>query len=180
MSNTDLQIACLEAALEAAYRLRSAPVSAPAAAPSGLGAEQVERREAQSATGAPGLLSRLNPFNRDEDETAEASAPDAAGASGLGAEQVNYRRGSTRDIPQTSRGRLDSAVASFRSLPYQRLEVTLENGQVWRQIRGDSQDVVDRMRQSQTYSVTISESQFGGYELRIHDMARTIRVERIR
>jgi hypothetical protein len=97
---------------------------------------------------------------------------------GIGANQVITRT-------QTQQERIDSleqargmSVASYGTVPFQRLLVTLENGQVWRQIKGDTQQVRVDLKRNQT--VDIEESSLGGYKLRLNEMRRTIRVERVK
>jgi hypothetical protein len=113
---------------------------------------------------------------------APAASAGPAPVVGLGAEQVEARRergrpGSGRDEPAV---RVQAAIADFREIPYRRLEVTLDNGQVWRQIDGDRQRVVGRMRAGRTYTADVFEGVFDSYRLRINEIARTIQVERIR
>ena len=43
----------------------------------------------------------------------------------------------------------------------------------------DSQRVVERMRDSRSYSVDVWEGNLGGYLLRVNELSRVIRVERI-
>ena len=69
-------------------------------------------------------------------------------------------------------------MASYRELSFGRLQVTLENGQVWEQIKGDTRKVRADLRKNQT--VNIEESSFGGYKLRLNEMRIEIRVRRIR
>lgn len=192
MSSAELQIACLEAALEAAYRVRTAPGSSPApnrpVSTSGLGAEQVARRESQAATAAaseaqngPGLLSRLNPFSRSDGsgtvDAAASSAPSPS-VSGLGSEQVERRerRASRESGPAAASMAariIDADIHGYASLVF-----ALDNGQVWRQLSADTQrldadDVVGAR-------VIVSEGRISGYQAEITDIGRTIRVERIR
>ena len=97
---------------------------------------------------------------------------------GIGAEQVIART-------QTREERLEGldvarglTIAKYHYVPYERLVVTLENGQVWRQIKGDNQYFrVDRKRNQ---TADISESALGGYKLRLNEIRRTIRVERVK
>lgn len=102
-----------------------------------------------------------------------ASADEAEVTAGIGAEQVRARARSAA---------LESAhalrVASYETVPFRRLQVELENGQVWRQIEGDTQRIRVDLERNQT--VDIEESGLGGYKLRLNEIARTIRVERIR
>ena len=76
--------------------------------------------------------------------------------------------------------RVESAIVAFEVVPYERLEVTLANGQVWRQISADNQRVAGRLRRSRDYTATVREGAVGGYQLRINEISRIIRVERIR
>jgi len=62
-------------------------------------------------------------------------------------------------------------------VPYERLVVKLENGQIWRQVKGDTQRLRVDLGRNQT--VNIDESKFGGYKLRLNEMRRTIRFERV-
>jgi hypothetical protein len=107
-----------------------------------------------------------------------APAEPAAEPEGLGAEQVvirNQSRDGVRRQVQAVRG---LRVASYDKVPYERLVVKLENGQVWRQIKGDTQRIRVDLKRNQT--VDISEGSVSGYKLRLNEIRRTIRVERIR
>lgn len=97
---------------------------------------------------------------------------------GIGAQQVRSRNQTSADLNaslETARGQ---RVAEYVEVPYRRLQVELENGQVWRQISGDTQRLRVDLDRNQT--VDIEESRIGGYRLRLNEMGRTIRVERIR
>ena len=109
---------------------------------------------------------------------AASEAPAAAAVTGIGASQVAAR---TRTAEE-ERAKLESAtglqVAAYETVYYQRLQVTLENGQVWLQIKGDTQNVRVDLERNQT--VDILESVLGGYRLRLNELGRTIRVQRIK
>lgn len=106
----------------------------------------------------------------------ETTEPAASRIADMGAEQVSARSSRARsDEPAL---RLQAAVHNVEVIPYQRLQITLDNGHVWRQIRGDTQRIQARRASEQT--VEIWESNLGGYRMRLNEMARTIRVERIR
>ena len=96
----------------------------------------------------------------------------------IGAAQVEALT-RTRDEPID---RLEAArgleVEKFAKVGYRQLEVHLKNGQVWRQIRGDVQDI--RVSTSRNPTVDIMESSLGGYRLSLNEIQRTIRVRRIR
>ena len=109
-------------------------------------------------------------------DTAEAPAP--AKAVGIGAEQVIARTQTRDEILEDLERVEDLRVASYDKVPYERLLVTLENGQVWRQIKGDTQQIRVDLKRNQT--VDITESSLSGYKLRLNEMRRMIRVERVR
>ena len=147
------RIACLEAALL------------------GMEVEAAQREAAQSQIDPPSLEFEPAPA----EGSAESPKPAVVG---IGADQVIARN-------QTQQERIDSLeeargmnVASYGMVPVGRLLVTLENGQVWRQIKGDTQQVRVDLERNQT--VDIEESSLGGYKLRLNEMRRTIRVERVR
>ena len=147
------RIACLEAAL-----LGRAGATIPADA-------------TQSQIDPPSMEIEAGPAD-------SSDAPSQSTVDGIGASQVIARN-------QTSQERLDSLeqardlrVASYGMVPFQRLLVTLENGQVWRQIKGDTQQVRVDLKRNQT--VDIEESSLGGFKLRLNEMRRTIRVERVK
>jgi hypothetical protein len=104
--------------------------------------------------------------------------PQAADASDIGAEQVEARTISREERIAALESATGLRVASYRMVPYERLVVELENGQVWRQIKGDVQRIRVNMERNQT--VDITESSFGGYQLRLNEIRRTIRVQRIK
>ena len=96
----------------------------------------------------------------------------------IGAEQVRARTATQEEREAALERATSQRVAEYDMVPFERLVVTLENGQVWRQIKGDVQRIRVNLRKNQT--VDINESSFGGYQLRLNEMRRTIRVERIR
>ena len=97
---------------------------------------------------------------------------------GIGADQV-IANTQTREVAlENLEEARDLRVASYDQVPYERLVVTLENGQVWRQIKGDTQRIRVDLKRNQT--VDITESSLGGYKLRLNEMRRTVRVERVR
>lgn len=96
----------------------------------------------------------------------------------IGAEQVRARNETSAEIAARLASVTGLKVAAYSEVPYQRLQVELENGQIWRQISGDTQHVRVDLQRNQT--VDIEESQISGYRLRLNEMRRTIRVERIK
>ena len=103
--------------------------------------------------------------------------PAAPVVTGIGAEQVAVKEPDAEE----SRAEPDSVtglrVAAYDTVHYQRLRITLENGQVWQQIQGDTQNI--RVDVERNPTVDISRSFLGGYKLRLNEMGRTIRVQRL-
>ncbi len=58
--------------------------------------------------------------------------------------------------------------------------LTLENGQVWRQIRGDSDKLSLPDDAGDNVMIIIKKGSFGSYILRTQSSKRTIRVERVK
>lgn len=115
-----------------------------------------------------------------EVQPARANAPDAPPASaveGIGADQVIARNQTQQERIENLEEARGMNVAGYDVVPHDRLVVRLENGQVWRQIKGDTQKVRVDLERNQT--VDIEESSLGGYKLRLNEIRRTIRVERI-
>jgi hypothetical protein len=96
----------------------------------------------------------------------------------IGARQVQVRNQTGAEIEANLESAHGLRVARYSEVPYRRLEIELENGQVWRQIVGDTQRVYVNLERNQT--VDIDESRISGYKLRLNELGRTIRVERIR
>ena len=96
----------------------------------------------------------------------------------IGAEQVAAKHRTQEEFVANLESARGLRVASYDTVLFQRLLVRLENGQVWRQIKGDTQTVNVDLRRNQT--VDITESSLGGYRLRLNEIRRTIRVQRIK
>ena len=119
------------------------------------------------------LLGKQTPVPEPAPETAAQNpAPQ-----GIGADQVIARNETREEQLEKLEKVTGLIVAGYEVVPYEKLEVTLENGQVWRQIKGDTQKVRVDLQRNQT--VNIEESSLGGYKMHLNEMRRTIRVERI-
>lgn len=142
------RIACLEAAL-----LGKDPVASAVPEPKSEPAREPAREP------APTIVTK--------------SAPE-----GIGASQVIARTETDEERIESLEKVEGLAVASYATVPYEKLQVTLENGQIWRQIVGDTQKIRVDLKRNQT--VDIEESSLSGYKLRLNEMRRTVRVERVR
>jgi cytoskeletal protein RodZ len=145
-------------------------VDAPAEQPESMSPAATETAAAPEAMSAESA----------SEKTDAAVAPQtAAVATGIGAEQVEARQSSRKESAAELASEAGLRVASYKVVPYERLVVELENGQVWLQIKGDTQRFRVSLERNQT--VDISESRFGGgYQLRLNEMRRTIKVQRIK
>ena len=70
---------------------------------------------------------------------------------------------------------INAAIVALTFDATGRFTVTLDNGQVWRQVPGD----VSILRQAQVSSVHIARSVFGSYDLRLPGQHASYRVVRI-
>lgn len=116
------------------------------------------------------------PFSGGRDEAASSAAVEAAAvdeAESFGAERLETRSSESRD-PDVMTAR----VVSYEEAPYQRLRVTLDNGQVWEQ-----REAVPPWREEQFGApdeVEIFRSRFGGYRLRLVGKNVSMSAERVR
>lgn len=92
----------------------------------------------------------------------------------LGEEQAARRAG----LPAPKEDQSFSAmiVAAERTHP-NRLQVRLENGQIWRQIQGDTQIVL--LPKNGGVAAEFTRSGFGGYRMNLPGIGRVVKVERL-
>ncbi len=158
--DTGERIACLEAALQRETR----PTDVERAAGSATKADTNEQPNTDSAA-----LPENSP-----------SVKEVATLPELGAEQVAARTPTPRETSSPEPERQQFAVASTRTVPYEKLELSLVNGQVWRQIKGDNQKIRIPRKHRENLTVEIWRAPVSGYKLRLTELRRTIRVERLK
>ena len=154
------RIACLEAAL--------------------LGKDLTQAPDSQSQIDAPNLEAEVGPADANVELAPAVVAQPApeTQAVEIGAGQV-LARTQTREEQLESLEKAENLVVSgYHKVPYERLVVTLENGQQWRQIKGDTRRIRVDLRKNQT--VDINESSLGGYIMQLNEMRVAVRVERIK
>ncbi len=190
-ASADERIACLEAALSAADESpadkvvdQQSAMTAPASVPSLPGPADDDVATTEESDAALSTSSDAMPTTPQSTPVADAAAeardavkpvqPPLQSEKALGAEQIRSRAEAEAELAFES----SLAVAGYTHFPHMRLEVRLANGQVWRQIKGDTQEVRATLRKNQT--VDIEQSSLGGYKLRLNEMRRTIRVRRIK
>lgn len=153
----EARIACLEAAL--------------ADRNTGLGEQESDAAGTIPGTQADVAVSGDTPR---PDAVEEVQADDTT----LAAERVAGQAG-TPDRSQSEQGNAQGLrVARYEVVPFRRLEVHLVNGQVWRQINADTQQLRASLKRNQT--VDIEGSLLSGYKMRLNEMRRTMRVRRVR
>jgi hypothetical protein len=105
----------------------------------------------------------------------EPPAP-AAATTDLGREQVTARsRTRSNEAPPE---RMRAQITGHSIVGYRTLQFELDNGQIWRQIAADTQQF--RLPAEGSLTAEIWTSRYGGYQMRIEEVRRTIRVERLR
>ncbi|HBS31804.1 MAG TPA: hypothetical protein DEA40_08685 [Parvularcula sp.] len=120
-------------------------------------------------------------------EQENAVAPDIAAAAepvdqqaledSFGAEALDTTKREKRE--KQKKFKLTAKVVEFRVDRHNDITATLENGQVWRQLRGDSATVIIPPGE-RLYTVTIKKGPLGNYRMRIDQMQRWIRVSRVK
>ena len=150
------RIACLEAAVMELGGSTGATPEPPPAAP----------------------VARPDPAEGHDDMDVAPPGPDAAGASAIGVEQVEAGTMTREERKASLAEARGLAVEKFERVGYRQLQIRLANGQIWRQIRGDDQEI--RVTVERNPTVDIVESSLGGFRLRLNEIRRTIRVRRIR
>lgn len=168
-SSTEAErIACLEAALIGKEAQPEAAVAPSSATP-----------EPASQVDPPSMQIDAGPADAETAEAAEVeSSRVKAEPNGIGAEQVIARDQTGEERMEPLKAERGLVVVKYEWVPYERLVVTFENGQVWRQIKGDVNRIRTSLERNQTADIT--ESALGGYQLHLNEIRRTIRVERVR
>lgn len=167
LSSEEARIACLEDLVK-----EMAGTAAPAAEDRGIGAPA-------AATPPPEHVPAdvAAPPPKDAADPVGASEPTTSGettAAELGAEQVAVRQ------PDEEELKVQATVVSHREVGYRKLQVELDNGQVWQQTDGDRLRVIRRLRDADQFAVELWGTKSGGYRLRIPSKEITLRVRRIR
>ena len=185
------RIACLEAALigkEEPPEAEVAPVAAPEPA-SQIDPPSMDVEAAPADTTVePVTQSQIDPPSMEIDagpavtEAAAATTVESVSAEsqpvGLGAEQVIARTQTKEEKQESQLQATGMVITRYEWVPYERMVVYFENGQVWRQIKGDKNRIRTSLKRNQTADIT--ESSMSGYTLRLNEIRKSIRVERIR
>lgn len=155
----------------------------------GSAGENNECRSAASDDGASDDGGRhcLRLTARNQQETKEGRANAAAIRShaieGSGptrtsviAQEIRLRNTAPEEV-EGSESATGLRVARYSQIPDRRLQIELENGQIWRQVPGGRQL---RLNLDRNRTVDITSSGSGSYELSLNELSQTIKVKRIR
>lgn len=89
---------------------------------------------------------------------------------------------STKQKVEAAKEEVDSisaGVTEYAYTPFGKFIVFLDNGQVWRQLEGDSDHAMFR-KNPKDNKVTIERGLIGSYNLSINDSSRTFKVDRVK
>jgi hypothetical protein len=75
---------------------------------------------------------------------------------------------------------ISAGVTDYAFTPFGKFIVFLDNGQVWRQIAGDSGDKPMLHKNPKDNTVTVERGLIGSYNLMFNDSTRTYKVERVK
>ncbi len=106
----------------------------------------------------------------------EKAQSETAPEADFGGERLRARK------EQREKGRRQSLTAQIVEIvvnPFDKVTVTLDNGQVWRQLDGDDRTVLFPADGPEVYTAQIKQGLFGNYMMKIVERDRTIRVRRI-
>ena len=126
--------------------------------------DRLARGAASGALGAPALLPPGLP--------ARAAAPPPPPAPELGQEELRGR------APSAAPDRVTSEITNFQKDAAGKFTVSLNNGQVWRQVAGDT--TAAQYHPGRTHTVTISRGSLGSYDLTFNDRNAAFKVQRVR
>ena len=179
------RILCLEDALRQAPRAaKEIPTGADAVAPSPPDAvaaaadaavEIASGAAVEVTTAVPQLVesveSEISGDKRREENVASAATVPIE----LGAEQIAPGENVGKNTD-----RIVAKIVSFDVVGVGSLRFWLDNGQVWRQIGDDDQNIRRKIRNAENISVEMWKSRTGGYRMRILSIDRTVRVKRLK
>ncbi len=142
-----------------------------------LDIENTERRLDCLEAAARELRATRVVIEQENDVGAPAADEEGSLEDQFGAESLDTTKREKRKEQQSFR--LEAKVVEIRVDPYKTLTVTLENGQVWRQLSSDTTKLPitgdDRL-----YTVTIKRGPLNNYRMQLDKFKRWIRVRRIK
>lgn len=133
-----------------------------------------------------GAVERLSCYDRVAHGAANAAMPAQAAQSPAPQARIEPPADPARDfgkerLPSTApqqNERFTAEITDFQKDARDRFTVALQNGQLWRQVAGDTG--IAQFRPGRTHQVTISRGALGSYDLRFNDRNATFKVLRVR
>jgi len=179
------RVLCLENALRQASSIAEtiplgaetpSPVPAEPETPAAAASVETESvATASVAATAPRVTERVKPeiVTKVQQEANIGVTDD--GSQELGVEQVTPKEkmGGKAD-------RVLAKISSFDIVGAGSLRFQLDNGQIWRQIGDDDQNIRRRIRNAENIPVEMWKTRTGGYRMRILTIGRTVRVKRLK
>jgi len=96
--------------------------------------------------------------------------PDEFGSEGIRKDRKERDKGKLKSI--------ESKIAEIRINQFGKVTLTLENGQIWRQLSSDNK-TVHFSKNDRLYTAKVKRSLMGNYMLTVNELKRTIRVRRV-
>jgi hypothetical protein len=126
---------------------------------------------------------RVRPETAEETTAANAATAPVVAAEGateeelFGAEALDTVKKEKRE--KAKKFALNAKVVEFRLNRFGDVTAVLDNGQVWRQLQGDSAQL-PRPSDDKLYTVRIKRGAVGSYVMTVNEMKRAVRVRRIK
>lgn len=144
------------------------PELAPAPAPSAPESSAPATPITSTVAPSPSTTSALPPA---VEQPPEAPAnPEAT----FGSENLKKNRKEKEKVD-----RITSPIVDIKANPYGKLTITLANGQVWKQLKGDGK-TVRIPRKERDYTATVRRGAIGSYFLRIEELNKAVKVRRVK
>ena len=110
-------------------------------------------------------------------QAAPAYAPRPPGPTRQTAADFGAERVEDNPAAPTRVSRIAAEVTNFHADPFGRFTVTLSNGQVWKQVEGDTTAVASYRKN--THSAVVARSFLGSYALKFNDSEKMYKVTRV-
>lgn len=177
------RIVCLESALRLApNRAIISPGAAETLVPEPLMADPAEPVQdavidiaSAVVANVPQTAGSVDVVDTREDLPEVTMATSDAMAQELGTEQVATSGNKGRSLD-----RIYTTIVAFDTVGSGKLRFWLDNGQVWRQIGDDDQNIHRKIRNSENIPVEMWQSRTGGYRMRILPIDRIVRIKRLK
>lgn len=181
ISSSELRLICYDAAARGLGALPVATAPSPSAEAAASAppspAPVKEAGQAPVPKASKGWMFGL--FGGSKKETQVAAAPGATAAPATAEADFGASRlPKTESAADKGVSSIRSAITDYAYTPLGRIIVFLENGQVWRQIDGDSKKL--RLRKRETYTAEVAKGVLGSFNLSVDGVDGMVKVTRIK